>query len=64
MTANSPKSSTLGATTDDSSPDDAGTAPGASPDQGAAPLPPAGDDVRVGPDQSDEPQAGAAEPTD
>jgi hypothetical protein len=34
------------------------------PDEGDAPQPPAGDDVRVGPDQSDEPEAGATEPTD
>ncbi|WP_306209592.1 hypothetical protein [Actinoplanes sp. RD1] len=33
-------------------------------DEGAAPVLPAGDDVRVGPEQSDEPEAGAAEPTD
>ena len=33
-------------------------------DEGAAPLLPAGDDVRVGPEQSDEPEAGATEPTD
>lgn len=26
--------------------------------------PPGGDDVRVGPEQSDEPEAGAAEPAD
>jgi hypothetical protein len=29
-----------------------------------APILPAGEDVRIGPDQSDQPQAGAAEPTD
>ncbi|WP_161952580.1 hypothetical protein [Actinoplanes sp. TFC3] len=33
-------------------------------DEGDAPVLPAGDDVRVGPEQSDEPQAGATEPTD
>jgi hypothetical protein len=33
-------------------------------DQGDAPLLPAGDDVRVGADRSDEPEAGATEPTD
>jgi hypothetical protein len=33
-------------------------------DQADAPPVPAGDDVRVGPEQSDEPQAGATEPTD
>jgi hypothetical protein len=33
-------------------------------DEGAAPPIPAGDDVRVGPEESDEPEAGAAEPTD
>jgi hypothetical protein len=33
-------------------------------DEGAAPPLPAGDDVRIGPEDSDEPQAGAAEPTD
>jgi hypothetical protein len=48
-------------TTPDDSDSDAGTALA---DQGDAPLLPAGDDVRIGPDQSDEPQAGAAEPTD
>jgi hypothetical protein len=50
---------------------DAGQAPGpgagqatsGGADTGQAPLV-AGDDVRVGPDTSDEPQAGAAEPTD
>ena len=36
----------------------------AATDEGEAPLLPAGDDVRVGPDQSDEPDAGATEPTD
>ena len=36
----------------------------AATDEGDAPVLPAGDDVRVGPDQSDEPEAGAAEPTD
>lgn len=41
--------------------DDAGT-PAA--DTADAPPIPAGDDVRVGPEQSDEPQAGATEPTD
>ena len=40
------------------------TTPAVDADQGDAPPIPAGDDVRVGPDQSDEPQAGAAEPTD
>jgi hypothetical protein len=33
-------------------------------EEGDTPLLPAGDDVRVGPDQSDEPEAGAMEPTD
>lgn len=33
-------------------------------EQGDAPAVPEGEDVRVGPEQSDEPQAGAAEPTD
>jgi hypothetical protein len=46
-------------TTDDSAANDSAT-----PDEGAAPQLPAGDDVRVGPDQSDEPEAGATEPTD
>jgi hypothetical protein len=36
----------------------------ATDDSGDAPLLPAGDDVRTGPDQSEEPQAGAVEPTD
>ena len=31
---------------------------------GALDAPMVGDDVRVGPDTSDEPEAGAAEPTD
>lgn len=35
-----------------------------SADQGDAPALPEGQDVRVGPEESDEPQAGAAEPTD
>ena len=38
--------------------------PAVGTDQADAPLVPAGDDVRVGPEQSDEPQAGATEPTD
>ena len=42
--------------------DEARTA--AEADQGDAPPVGAGDDVRVGPEESDEPQAGAAEPTD
>jgi hypothetical protein len=42
--------------------DDTETA--ATADQNEAPRVPAGDDVRIGPDDSDEPQAGAAEPTD
>jgi hypothetical protein len=33
-------------------------------DEGAAPVLPAGDDVRVGPDRSDEPEAGTTEPPD
>ncbi len=33
-------------------------------DEADAPAVPAGDDVRPGPEQTDEPQAGAAEPTD
>ena len=33
-------------------------------EQGDAPTAPEGEDVRVGPEQSDEPQAGAAEPAD
>jgi hypothetical protein len=33
-------------------------------DEADAPPVLAGDDVRVGPEQSDEPQAGAIEPTD
>jgi len=33
-------------------------------DRADAPRVPDGEDVRVGPDQSDQPQAGAAEPTD
>ncbi|GAA3350878.1 hypothetical protein GCM10020358_78440 [Amorphoplanes nipponensis] len=33
-------------------------------EQADAPTVPEGEDVRVGPEQSDEPQAGAAEPTD
>ncbi|GAA0466250.1 hypothetical protein Ade02nite_46870 [Paractinoplanes deccanensis] len=33
-------------------------------DEQDAPVIPGGEDVRVGPEQSDEPQAGAAEPTD
>ena len=45
--------------------DNGSTAPGTTPaDQGEAPTLPAGDDVRVGPEESDEPQGGAAEPTD
>lgn len=36
----------------------------ASADQADAPTVPEGQDVRVGPEDSDEPQAGAAEPTD
>jgi hypothetical protein len=36
----------------------------AATDEGVAPPLPAGDDVRVGPDRSDEPEAGATEPTD
>ena len=36
----------------------------ASTEQGDAPTVPEGEDVRVGPEQSDEPEAGAAEPTD
>ena len=32
--------------------------------EGDAPVLPAGDDVRVGPEQSDEPEAGATEPPD
>ncbi len=38
--------------------------PAVQADAGEAPPVPAGDDVRVGPEQSDEPQAGATEPTD
>jgi hypothetical protein len=33
-------------------------------EQSDAPAVPEGQDVRVGPEQSDEPQAGATEPTD
>jgi hypothetical protein len=33
-------------------------------EQSDAPTVPEGEDVRVGPEQSDEPQAGATEPTD
>jgi hypothetical protein len=33
-------------------------------DEGDAPVLPAGEDVRVGPEQSDEPEAGATEPPD
>jgi hypothetical protein len=40
------------------------TEDGAAPDEGDAPVLPAGDDVRVGPERSDEPEAGATEPTD
>jgi hypothetical protein len=36
----------------------------ASAEQGDAPAVPEGEDVRVGPEQSDKPEAGAAEPTD
>jgi hypothetical protein len=36
----------------------------ASAAQGDAPAVPEGEDVRVGPEQSEEPEAGAAEPTD
>ncbi|MGK5682205.1 hypothetical protein [Actinoplanes sp. URMC 104] len=32
--------------------------------EGDAPVLPAGDDVRVGPEQSDEPEAGTTEPSD
>jgi len=39
-------------------------APAAQAGQGNAPPLPAGDDVRVGPERSDLPQAGATEPTD
>ncbi|MGW4943009.1 hypothetical protein ACWEOZ_15665 [Actinoplanes sp. NPDC004185] len=35
-----------------------------SAEQGDAPTVPEGEDVRVGPEESDEPQAGGAEPTD
>jgi hypothetical protein len=35
-----------------------------SADQSDAPTVPEGQDVRVGPEESDEPEAGAAEPTD
>ena len=35
-----------------------------SAEQGDAPTVHAGEDVRVGPEESDEPQAGGAEPTD
>ena len=46
-------------------PDDDPAAPDATPAaQQDAPVLPAGTDVRIGPDDSDEPQAGAAEPTD
>ncbi len=46
-------------------PDDDPAAPEATPAaQQDAPVLPAGTDVRIGPDDSDEPQAGAAEPTD
>ncbi|MEV4641424.1 hypothetical protein AB0J80_29175 [Actinoplanes sp. NPDC049548] len=43
---------------------DQATEPTAAADQGDGPTPPGGDDVRIGPEQSDEPQAGATEPTD
>ncbi len=49
-------------TTDQQPTDDAD--PPVTADQADAPPLPAGDDVRVGPEQSDEPQAGATEPTD
>jgi hypothetical protein len=35
-----------------------------SADRSDAPTVPEGQDVRVGPEESDEPEAGAAEPTD
>jgi len=35
-----------------------------SAEQADAPTVPEGEDVRVGPEQSDEPQAGGTEPTD
>ncbi|BCJ55425.1 hypothetical protein Asp14428_69000 [Actinoplanes sp. NBRC 14428] len=38
--------------------------PAARADEGSAPPVPAGDDVRVGPETSDEPEAGSAEPPD
>ena len=43
---------------------DSGDAPVTGADQGDAPVLPAGDDVRLGPEQTDEPEAGATEPTD
>ncbi len=49
-------------TVDQQPPDDADQPVTA--DEADAPAVAAGDDVRVGPEQSDEPQAGAAEPTD
>jgi hypothetical protein len=36
----------------------------ATTDEADAPPVPAGDDVRVGPDRSEEPEAGATEPSD
>jgi hypothetical protein len=47
-----------------SQPQETTTDQNAAADEADAPALPAGDDVRVGPDQSDEPEAGAAEPTD
>jgi hypothetical protein len=40
------------------------TTAAAQADEAVAPAVGAAEDVRVGPEQSDEPQAGAAEPTD
>jgi len=59
MTTDPRQPTTPGATQDDS----AGTGTGIA-EQSDAPILPPAKDVRVGPEQSDEPQAGAAEPTD
>jgi hypothetical protein len=59
MTTDPQQPTTAAATQDDSTAAGAGTA-----DRSDAPILPEGEDVRIGPDQSDEPQAGAAEPTD
>ncbi|WP_249998284.1 hypothetical protein [Actinoplanes sp. M2I2] len=47
-----------------SQPQEPATDDNAATDEADAPTLPAGDDVRVGPDRSDEPEAGATEPPD